>query len=173
MRKTRLLLNIALGALAIASCSINGQGSGESASSVCSSGEPFFSSKGENEDGSSDASSSLPSSSSHISSLSSLESSSDNKVYFTVSIYQSYLIADKGVYGNPRFDFAIKVESGQPLYSTVEEQQSLEDMCRESYRPNGGAYHLAGFYLDEACRQFITPQMLVESDMNAYYHCEG
>lgn len=173
MRKTRLLLNIALGALAIASCSINGQGSGESASSVCSSGEPFSSSEGENEDSSSDASSSLPSSSSHISSLSSLESSSDNKTYFAVSIYQSYLIADKGVYGNPRYDTTIRAESGRPLYSTVEEHQAIKDQCTESYRPNGEAYNVLGFYLDETCKQYITNQVLVESDMTIYYYCKG
>ena len=44
-------------------------------------------------------------------------SSSPNKVYQTVSVYQCYYIPDQDKYGNPRFDFRVKAEKGEPLFS--------------------------------------------------------
>ncbi|MBO4541492.1 MAG: hypothetical protein J5736_05910 [Bacilli bacterium] len=93
--------------------------------------------------------------------------------HYTVSIYQSYLIPGKNIYGNPRYDFSMTVEAGQPLYSTVDELHDLLDSCDESYRPNGGAYGVYGFYQDETCQLSIGPTFTVNSDMNAYYYCKG
>lgn len=119
------------------------------------------------------------SSSSKVSLLSSTDSSgstsipSSNTVYYTVSIYQSYLIPDKGVYGNPRFDTSVKAEAKKPLYTTSEEMQDLEGRCRESYHPNGGMYSKVCFFTDETCQTFISTSTIVNSDMCIYYYCVG
>ena len=153
------------------SCSVDGQGS-ESVFLTASSIEESSSSLA-SEESSSSVSRSSSSSSRSKSSSSSAKSSSDSKTYYTVSVYQSYWISDKQTYGNPRFDFNTKVESGKPLYANVEEKNALEDRCNEVYYPNGEAYVLIGFYVDESCKKFVGTKLLIESDMNVYYHCEG
>ena len=100
-------------------------------------------------------------------------SSLDGKIYHTVSIFQSYYVEEDGAYGNPRFDFSVKIEEGKPLYANSNEHDALTRQCNEIYHPNGGYYLCVGFYSDVTCTSYITSYMLVESDMNAYYYCEG
>ena len=107
------------------------------------------------------------------SSLEATSSSSYGRVYFTVSIYQSYLIPDKGIYGNPRFDTSVMAEAKKPLYTTVEEMQELEYQCRESYHANGGAYSRVCFFTDETCQTYVNRNTIVDSNMNIYYYCIG
>lgn len=171
MRKTRLFLNIAFLGTIISSCSVGGS---RESLSLSEESEPA-SSLGVPPQSSDDASfSSSPTMSSSRSSRErnpfSLPATSS---HYTVSIYQSYLIPGKNIYGNPRYDFSMTIEAGQPLYSTVDELHDLLDSCDESYRPNGGAYGVYGFYQDETCQLSIGPTFTVNSDMNAYYYCKG
>lgn len=171
MRKQKKLVYIAFMATILASCSFNEEGS-ESSFSVSES--PTLSSAS-SETESSEATSS-------DSSLTTLPSSkerppfkiSSNSGYYTVSIYQCYWISGKEAYGNPRYDFSVTVEAGQPLYSTTDEYHALLERCDVIYNPNGGAYFVNGFYSDEVCTRFINGSYYpINRNMNAYYFCTG
>ena len=168
MNKTKIVVLIAL---SLSSCNLSEQW-GESSSSVSES--PTLSSA------SSEAESSETTSSD--SSLATLPSSkerppfkiSSQSDYYTVSIYQVYWVSSKETYANPRFDFSMTVEAGQPLYSTTDEYHALLERCDVIYNPNGGAYFVNGFYSDEACTRFINGSYYpINRDMNAYYFCTG
>ena len=171
MRKQKKLACIAFVATILASCSFNEEGS-KSSSSVSES--PTFSSA------SSEAESSEATSSD--SSSATLPSSKERPPFkissqpdhYTVSIYQVYWVSSKETYANPRFDFSVTVEAGQPLYSTVDERHALLERCNVIYNPSGGAYSVNGFYSDEACKHIINGSYyLINRDMNAYYYCQG
>lgn len=185
MIKRKSLFKIAFFAIALASCSFGGRGSetvslawesvslssapAESGESVASSS--FSSSRHKSSRSSTPESphSSLPSSSSN----SAASSSSPNKVYQTVSVYQCYYIPDQDKYGNPRFDFRVKGEKGEPLFSGDNLSGTLGRKTRPVYTPIGGSYAEIGFFVDEACTVFATNETIVESDMNIYYYCRG
>ena len=169
MRKAKHLSYIAFLSLMLASCAVGG-----GQESMAISEESCQASSSDASSQSVDDVSAL--SGSTMSSRSSRErnpfSLSANSSHYTVSIYQSYLIPGKNIYGNPRYDFSMTVEAGQPLYSTVDELHDLLDSCDESYHPNGGAYGVYGFYQDETCQLSIGRTFTVNSDMNAYYYCK-
>ena len=171
MRKQKKLVYIAFTAIVLASCSFNEEGS-ESSSSVSES--PTLSSAS-----SETASSESTSSDSSLATQSSSKERPPFKIssqsdYYTVSIYQVYWVSSKETYANPRFDFSVTVEAGQPLYSTVDERHALVGQCNEVYNPSGGAYFVDGFYSDEACKHFINYEYYpINRDMNAYYFCTG
>ncbi len=179
MNKTKIVILIAF---SLSSCNLNEQGSEASSSS---SESIAFSSVYSETESSMDTS---EANTSEISTSSSFSLSSKNippssrpspfqsqsTVYYTVTIYQCYWISDLESYGNPRRDFRVKVEAGQPLYSTVDERHALLDRCSIVYYPNGGAYSVNGFYSDEACTRFINYSYYpINHDMNAYYFCTG
>ena len=178
MRKRRLLVDIAFMAITLASCSFNGHGSDSSLDTQ------YLSLSTEEKD-KSVSSGSSESLSTHVSSYQrpsserpfpgfSFLSSTLSKSYYKVSVYQSNLIPGQTVYGNPRFDFYVTVEAGKPLYSNVEDREALERQCTPSYRPNGGAPSLEGFYSDVTCQHFINYEFfVVNSEMNVYYYCNG
>ena len=155
MRKTSNLSYIALLGLMLASCSFGERGS--ESSSMPSGSQALSSMQTEAESGG--PSSSHPSSVSTRSSRSSYErnpfSIRSSSAYYTVSIYQCYLLSAQGTYGNPRYDFSVTVQAGEPLYATVEECHALLDSCNESYRTNGGIYGLYGFFSDVTCKRDI------------------
>ena len=169
MRKAKHLSYIAFLSLMLASCTVGGgqesmaisEESGQASSSDASSQSV--------DDVSALSGSTMSSRSSRERNPFSLPATSS---HYTVSIYQSYLIQGKNIYGNPRYDFSVTVEAGQPLYSTVDELHDLLDSCDESYHPNGGAYGVYGFYQDETCQLSIGRTFTVNSDMNAYYYCK-
>lgn len=181
----RKSFKIAFLAIALTSCSFEGRVSetvslasesvsfssalAESDESVASSS--FSSSRHESSRSSTPQSlhSSLPSSSSSPES----SSSSPNKIYQTVSVYQCYYIPDQDKYGNPRFDFRVKAEKGEPLFSGDNLSGTLGRKTRPVYTPIGGSYSEIGFFVDEACTVFATNETIVESDMNIYYYCLG
>ena len=189
MIKKKSISKIAFLTIALASCSFGGRGSetvSPASESVSFSSEPA-------ESGESVASSSLsssPSSSRHKSSRSSTlqsphssspssssnpesSSSSANKVYHTVSVYQCYYIPDQDKYGNPRFDFRVMAEKGKPLFSGDNLASAIGRQTRPIYAPIGGSYSENGFFIDEACTVYATNETIVESDMNIYYYCFG
>ena len=166
-------------AITLASCSFNENGGEDS--STDSESLALSSTSMESESSRASSSSrrvSLPRYSPKESSSLEEESSSSlrrtNVTYYTVSIYQSYLIRDKGVYGNPRFDFSVRIEAGKPLYATHDELHDLIRECTPNYRSNGdGAYFIDAFYSDEGCKRFINVQAPVISNTKAYYFCTG
>jgi len=182
MRKRKFLIDIAFLAITLASCSFNGQGSEDS--STASEGLAFSSTSTESEN-------SRASSSSHRISLprypfgeesSSSEPSSYTRppfivssvtTYYTVSIYQCTWVTSKGAYGNPRFDFSVKAEANEPLYSGDNDISALRRKCRPIYTPIGEVYTINCFYSDEECRNLIRGFMPVQSNINAYYYCDG
>ena len=185
MIKKKSLSKIAFLAIALTSCSFVE----EESETVSLAPESVFFSSAPAESGESVASSSLSSSrhkssrsstsqSPHLSSPSSssnsvASSSSTNKVYQTVSVYQCYYIPDQDKYGNPRFDFRVKAEKGEPLFSGNNLSGTLGNKTRPVYTPIGGSYAEIGFFVDEACTVFATNETIVESDMNIYYYCRG
>ena len=149
----------------LSSCTVDSHGS-ESAST--SESHDLSSTESSIVSSSGDASEGLPSSSYERNPFSIRSSSA----YYTVSIYQCYLLSAQGTYGNPRYDFSVTVQAGEPLYATVEECHALLDSCNESYRTNGGIYGLYGFFSDVTCKRDIPYSFKVTSDMNAYYYCK-
>ena len=117
------------------------------------------------------AESSLDSSFSEESSL----SSSDDKTYFTVSIYQSYLpYADLLYRTGVRFDKSIKVEAGKPLYSTTEEgREFYRTYIDPVYSARGGAYFVHYLFYDEECTEQLGYSVPIESDSTFYYYLDG
>lgn len=101
--------------------------------------------------------------------------SSSAAVHYTVSIYQSYYIEEKGEYGNPRFDTSVTREAGQPLYKNVKEIQALEECLGPEYYSIGGSglYELIGFFLNDKCTISIGYSQIVNSDMDVFYYCRG
>ena len=179
MKKAKLIMLIAL---SLFSCNLSEQGSESSSSSSESIALSSVYSETESSTDASEANTSETSTSSSLSlSSKNLPPSSrpspfqsQSTVYYTVTIYQCYWISDLESYGNPRRDFRVKVEAGQPLYSTVDEHHALLDRCSIVYYPNGGAYFVDGFYSDESCKHFINySYYLINRDMNAYYFCTG
>ena len=165
MSKTKIVILIAL---SISSCNLNEQGS-ESSSSASES--LILSSASESSESSSSDSSSATLPSSKDRPPFKISSQSD---YYTVSIYQVYWVSSKETYANPRFDFSVTVEAGQPLYSTTDEHHALLNQCNVVYNPSGGAYSVNGFYSDEACKHIINGSYYpINHDMNAYYYCQG
>lgn len=167
MRKTNRLSYISFLGLLLASCAIEGELTISEDESLGSSLDTSLGASSESMAPEESLSSQASSSSEGTS------SSSDGRVYFTVSIYQSYLIPDKGIYGNPRFDTSVMAEAKKPLYTTVEEMQELEYQCRESYHANGGAYSRVCFFTDETCQTYVNRNTIVDSNMNIYYYCIG
>ncbi len=101
--------------------------------------------------------------------------SSSATIYYTVSIYQSYYIEEKGEYGNPRFDTSVTREAGQPLYKNIKESHDLSGLCRPIYHPNGGdgAYGMDCFFLDKACKKYVTSDFVINENLSIYYYCYG
>lgn len=176
MSKTKRLSNMAFLGLLLSSCTIEGghehlifseeSGSESSLSSASASVSSEISDIASSAPEASTPEASRPSSTASL-------SSSDNRVYYTVSIYQSYYIDETMTFGNPRYDTSVKVEAGKPLFETSDEARALRSKCHEVYTPSGGTWFIDGFFIDETCTQYITSYMLVESDMNAYYYCHG
>ncbi len=185
MIKKKSLSKIAFLAIALTSCSFVE----EESETVSLAPESVSFSSAPAESGESVASSSLsssrhkssrsstsqsPHSSSPLSSSNSAASSSSaNKVYKTVSVYQCYYIPDQDKYGNPRFDFKVTAEKGEPLFSGDNLASALGRQTRPIYAPIGGSYSENGFFIDEACTVYATDETIVESDMNIYYYCFG
>ena len=169
MRKTNNLSYIALLGLMLASCTVGG---GQESMAI---------SEESGQASSSDASSQTVDDVSALSgSMMSSRSSRERNPFslpashYTVSIYQSYLIAGKNIYGNPRYDFSVIVEAGKPLYSTPDELNDLIAACNEVYVSGGGAHFVNGFYSDEACERFINYTFFtINSDTKVYYYCNG
>lgn len=109
--------------------------------------------------------------------ISSLEESSflDDKVYYTVSIYQSYMpYADALNRTGTRFDTSIKVEAGKPLYTTTEEgREFYRTYMHPVYDARGGAYFVAYLFYDEECTEQLGFGVPIESDSTFYYYLHG
>ena len=189
MIKKKSLSKIAFLAIALTSCSFVEEESetvslapesvsfssapAESGESVASSSLSPSLSSSRHKSSRSSTSQSSHSSSPSSSSNSAASSSSENKVYQTVSVYQCYYIPDQDKYGNPRFDFKVTAEKGEPLFSGNNLSGTLGKKTRPVYTPIGGSYAEIGFFVDEACTVFATNETIVESDMNIYYYCRG
>lgn len=189
MIKRKSLFKIAFFAIALASCSFGGRGSetvspawesvsfssapAESGESVASSSLLSSLSSSRHKSSRSSTPQSPHSSSPLLSSSSERSSSSANKIYQTVSVYQCYYIPDQDKYGNPRFDFRVMAEKGKPLFSGDNLASAIGRQTRPIYAPIGGAYSENGFFIDEACTVYATDETIVESDMNIYYYCFG
>ncbi len=121
------------------------------------------------------SSESSQSESSSIVSSSEESSSSDDKVYYTVSIYQSYLpYADALNRTGTRFDTSIKVEAGKPLYSNGEEgQQFYHTYLNPVYDARGGAIFEGYLFHDEECTEWLGYGVPIESDSTFYYYLKG
>ena len=182
MRKRKFLIYIAFLAITLASCSFNEEG--DEASSAASESLALSSAPMKSENSRASSSShrvSLPRYSFGEESSSSEPSSytrppfnvSSVTTYYTVSIYQCTWVTAKGAYGNPRFDFSVKAEANEPLYSGDNDISALRRKCRPIYTPIGEVYTINCFYSDEECRNWISGFMLVQSNMNAYYYCDG
>jgi len=148
--------------LAFSACSQTGEGpSSEPAAQSSSESLPLE-----------ESSSEQPSQSQSSSELS--ESISDGKIYYTVSIYQSYIpqpdaMGRTGV----RFDTALKVEEGSSLYSSVQEHQSFYDKIRPLYTAYGGAYSVIYLFYDPECTEFLEHGTQILSDSTFYYYLKG
>lgn len=171
MNKANIVMLIALLGLSLSSCNLNEWGS-ESSSSVSENPTlSIASSEAESSEATSSDSSLATQPSSKDRPPFKISSQSD---YYTVSIYQVYWVSSKETYANPRFDFSVTVEAGQPLYSTTDERHALLNQCNVVYNPSGGAYSVNGFYSDEACKHIINGSYYpINHDMNAYYYCQG
>ena len=168
MRKAKHLSYIAFLSLMLASCSVDGSSESLSLSEESDSGSVLSLPSSDDV--------SVPADSTASSSRSSRERNpfSLPASHYTVSIYQSYLIPGKNIYGNPRYDFSVTVEAGQPLYSTPDELNDLIAACNEVYVSGGGAHFVNGFYSDEACERFINYTFFtINSDTKVYYYCNG
>ena len=101
------------------------------------------------------------------------ESSSDDKVYYTVSIYQSYPKRPDALgRKDTRLDRTFKTEAGKPLYTSDEERRALADTFKPQFTPYGGMYHLTLLFLDEKCTVFYREEPIL-SDSIFYYFMEG
>ena len=120
---------------------------------------------------------SQPSSQATPSSVSSADSSSDSlddNEYCSVSIYQSYPEYNLGhMKGEIRFDKTIKVECGQPLYSTREEVLAFEGRLDIDYYPHGGAWFTHYLFVDPECTIYYVRGTPILEDSSFYYYCEG
>lgn len=105
---------------------------------------------------------------------SSFESSSDNKVYYLVSIYQSYPIRPDA-FGRTgvRFDMSFNVEEGSPLYTNDEEMYALTDRFTPVFEPYGEAFSLVPLFYDEECTVFYVAGTPILSDSTFYYYMAG
>lgn len=136
---------------------------------VSSISESSFSTEASSESTSTE--SSLDSSLSEESSI----SFSDDKTYFTVSIYQSYVgrpdaLGRTGI----RFDTSVKVEAGKPLYSNGEEgQQFYHTYLNPVYDAHGGAIFEGYLFYDEECTEWLGYGVPIESDSTFYYYLKG
>ena len=121
------------------------------------------------------SSESSQSESSSIVSSSEESSSSDDKTYFTVSIYQSYVgrpdaLGRTGI----RFDTSVKVEAGKPLYNNGEEgQQFYHAYLNPVYDAHGGAIFEGYLFYDEECTEWLGYGVPIESDSTFYYYLKG
>ena len=103
------------------------------------------------------------------------ESSSDGKVYYTVSIYQSYVrrpdaMGRTGI----RFDNSVQIESGLPLYRTTEEGRDFyHKYMHPLYRSYGEAYNIFYLFHDQECRDLYEYGSPILSDMTFYYYGDG
>lgn len=111
------------------------------------------------------------------SSVSSTDSSSDSlddNEYCSVSLYQSYPEYNLGhMKGEIRFDKTIKVECGQPLYSTVDERHAFEGRLDEDYYPHGGTWFTHYLFVDPECTTYYLSGTPILEDSSFYYYCEG
>ncbi len=101
------------------------------------------------------------------------ESSSDDKVYYTVSIYQSYPNGPDALgRKDTRLDKKLKIKSGDPLYTDTVGMRALKDSLNPQYTPLGGYYYLSLLYRDEECtlRYKCEP---IDSDSAFYYYMGG
>ncbi len=172
MNKAKFVMLMASLGLSLSSCNLNEQGSEPSSfpsESVTLSSSVYSETESSEATSSDSSSATLPSSKERPPFK--ISSQSD---HYTVSIYQVYWVSSKETYANPRFDFSVTVEAGQPLYSTVDERHALLNQCDVVYNPNGGAYFVDGFYSDESCKHFINYSYYpINRNMNAYYFCTG
>lgn len=102
-------------------------------------------------------------------------SSSDDKEYCNVSIYQYYPVANFGhKQGEIRFDLIIQVEQGLPLYSSVEEHRAIERRLSPDYWPQGdGYYYCMSFFTDAECTKYYRSGTPILSDTPLYYYYGG
>ena len=126
------------------------------------------------EEKSSSATTEAYSTSEPLSSESSLESSSDDKVYHLVSIYQSYPERpDAAGRTGVRFDSAFNIEDGKPLYTTTEEMNAFTAQFKPAFTPYGGAYSLIPLFYDVECTIFYVHGTPITSDSTFYYYMAG
>lgn len=105
---------------------------------------------------------------------SSLESSSDDKVYHLVSIYQSYpRNPDSAGNIKVRFEMSLQVEDGKPLYSNDKEMYALTDQFKPDFIPHTGAYSLIPLFYDVECTTFYIHGTPITSDSTFYYYMAG
>ena len=102
-----------------------------------------------------------------------LPSSSEEKAFCTVSIYQSYKTDDGVIYKEPRFDLSLTYEVGEVLYETVDEKHALRNLLHPVYHPTGGTWGLAYFCFDVKCTEWIAYGFEVNDDISIYYFCYG
>ena len=102
-----------------------------------------------------------------------LPSSSEEKAFCTVSIFQSYKTDDGVIYKEPRFDLSLTYEAGQVLYETVDEKHALGNLLHPVYHPTGGTWGLAYFCFDVKCTEWIAYGFAVNEDISIYYFCYG
>ena len=126
------------------------------------------------EEKSSSATTEAYSTSEPLSSESSLESSSDDKVYHMVSIYQSYpRNPDSAGNIKVRFEMSLQVEDGKPLYSNDKEMYALTDQFKPDFIPHTGAYSLIPLFYDVECTTFYIHGTPITSDSTFYYYMAG
>lgn len=127
----------------------------------------------------SEHSASLASSEDAVSSFSTLDSSSSNisissepaeiKDFYTVTVYQSYYVNDRG-WGDPRFDCTIEYARG----SVLKVDSDFARKIKPKYQVKGdGYYHIGGLCFDPERTQELPYGYQVYSDLTVYYGCTG
>lgn len=109
------------------------------------------------------------------SAMESSESSSDGKIYYTVSIYQSYLRKPDAMGRTGlRFDTALQIESGIALYRTTEEAREFyHQYLHPLYQSYGQSYDIAYLFNDPECTVLYEAGDPILSDSTFYYFGEG
>jgi hypothetical protein len=101
-------------------------------------------------------------------------SSSDDRIYYTVMIYQSYpKRPDAAGRKDTRLDRTLRIESGMPLYTNDEEMLALEHTFSPQYMAYGGYSSIYLLYHDEACTIYYQFGDPITSDSTFYYYMVG
>ncbi|MCQ2800043.1 MAG: hypothetical protein MJ228_04745 [Bacilli bacterium] len=127
----------------------------------------------------SEHSTSVASSEDTASSFSTLDSSSSNisissepaeiKDFYTVTVYQSYYVNDRG-WGDPRFDCTIEYARG----SVLKVDSDFARKIKPKYQVKGdGYYHIERLCFDPERTQEVPRGYQVYSDVTVYYGCTG